>query len=243
MKADQTLKQLLGKSKTEIKPYQILDEFLIETPDKDIVTRIESPQQPAKTFLEADPTLKQLLYENKINIKPYQAPNQLLIEILDKDIATIVGPRQYSVRTFSYSSPVRFIDSYGANSCLIVTMYDRERKKGLVAHLDIYIDIESSVQELLSHYAQSAAVYVGFYGGNTLPESKGLVSRTIDLLRETYNTRIVENVTNQTQSKPLPQSIILDLLTGKHYTGVGTRLKYQKNIDFIGKHGKIQQIY
>ncbi|MCX5749368.1 MAG: hypothetical protein NTZ10_03905 [Candidatus Saganbacteria bacterium] len=158
-------------------------------------------------------TLQRWTGERKLDIKPFTISDQT-IEIHDNSITETVGLNRLHMAD-SVSSPVRFINSSGANDSLIVTMYDKSIKRGLIANLDAHVDIESRIQEMLSHFMGSADVDVAFYGGFNRPRNRELFEKAMGLLEISGNTRIVETKILSTPS------IVLDLATGNRYCRVG----------------------
>lgn len=132
----------------------------------------------------------------------------------DVEKAIEVFQGEYAVSKPSHN---RYLQSSGAGPCVIITLYDKKNKIGLLAHLDAAVDIYNSMdlilQKLKEKGADASNLEARIIGGQR-SQSEKIVYEIKDRLNES-NIKIVE--TDVLADPQTSKDILFDLETGEVY--------------------------
>ncbi|PCI35995.1 MAG: hypothetical protein COB53_10430 [Elusimicrobia bacterium] len=156
------------------------------------------------------PSMK-FLEENVINVVQFQA--------------AVTGPRP---------GTERYLQTYGASTCIIVTIHDAESKAASLAHIDFGADSDASISQMLKKmgYQKGHSATAEVIGGY-----RGISFSQVVLLVESLERHgvTVREVQTKDEFQRVGDKIILDSWTGQIYEMEGNLVltpEEQKEWDF-----------
>lgn len=149
---------------------------------------------------EVDPNLV-LKYQNSVSerVVPVRSLNIGFVE--DSEVAIVVGQRQYAILRYREISPFRALKTFGADSCVIIALYQRATRTGVLMHVDDLAkkkfdnSINSIQRKLLDKFGLDFINHeweISWAGGNG--ESSGLISKIRKSLSEFNFALVGQNI-------------------------------------------------
>ncbi len=167
--------------------------------------------------------IKEMITQWLIIMKNKQS-NLLCISFSDAALVKGVTTCQYTVKKYQPDQKLRFLSSYWACPCVIMTFYDPLEMKWGIAHLTTNTSVDKSLEDILSHFDNLHWLQIFVCWWSDMEKSKELVNNVHDFLDSRnlhYYSRAFSEKWKQ-KGVPELESIALDISTWHIYDSVPT---------------------
>ncbi len=168
-------------------------------------------------------TIKEMISEWLITMKNKQS-NLLCISFLDPALVKGVTTCQYTIKKYQPDQKLRFLSSYWACPCVIMTFYDPLEMKWGIAHLTVDTSVDKSLEDILSHFDNLYWLQIFVCWWSDMEESKELVDNIYNFLNSRKLYYYSRAFSERWKQKGVPEVewIALDILTWHIYDSVPT---------------------
>lgn len=168
-------------------------------------------------------TIKEMIAEGLITMENKQS-NLLCISFSDDVLVKWVTTGQYTIVKYQPDHKLRFLSSYWACPCVIITFYDSLEMKWCIAHLTTNTSVNESLENILSHFDNLQWLQIFVCWWSEMEHSKELVDNIhnfLDAKKLYYYSRAFSE---KWKSKNVPKTewISLDIATWHIYDSVPT---------------------
>lgn len=168
-------------------------------------------------------TIKEMVVEWLIIMENKQS-NLLCISFLDSALVKGVTTCQYTISKYHPDQKLRFLSSYWACPCVIMTFYDSFEMKWGIAHLTTDVSVDKSLEDILSHFDNLHWLQIFVCWWSDMEKSKELVDNIYAFLNSRklyYYSRAFSEKWKQ-NNVPKTEWIALDIFTWHIYDSVPT---------------------